>query len=413
MCCGCSSIGITITPQPTANLQGYVTYDNPYSTPLNGVVIQLINSLGNVVGMCTSGPNFANGSGNPGYYSFSNVPTGVYTMHISFNGAWGGVNATDALLIELHTANILLLTGLPLLAGNVNADLIVNATDALWVKLRTVGMVTMFPAGDWVFDHLPINVGPGINTYPISALCFGDVNMSYIPQGMKEGSFLNVIDDGVQNIPVNESFNYTVKSSKSAELGAMTLFLGYDQSRYEVQSVSTTLDGIKYKVDENRVAVAWSNTKPLTLNTNDPILTLQLKAKEAVSQPSQIFSVNSGSEVADATATVLENFDLKMSSVVTPNGSKDFYIYNYPNPFQNTTDIRYSIPEQGHVKLVITNMFGTVLSTLVDADQVAGTYELKVDPSVINLSSGVYLYKIVVDGVTTSFNKTSKMLFTR
>jgi hypothetical protein len=419
LCCGCTSIDITILAKNSANLQGYVTYANAnssYNLPLNGVVIQLLNSMGNVVGVSTTGPNFGNGLGTPGFYSFSNVPAGAYTMHITFNGTWGGVNATDALLIELYTVNPIghPLATLPLMAADVTADMVVNATDALWVKLRTVGMLTYFPAGDWVFNSGIINIpSVGITTYPIGALCFGDVNASYIPQGMKEGSSLNVIDDGIMNIPVNESFNYTVRSSKSAELGAMTLFFGYDQSRFEVQNVSTSLDGLKYKVDNNRIAVAWSNTKPLTLNSNDPILTLQLKAKEAISQPSQIFTINSGSEVADATAMVLDNFDLKMSSVVTPNGGKEFSIYNYPNPFQNTTDIVYTIPEQGHVKLVVTNMFGTVLSTLVDAEQVAGSYQVKVDPSVINLNSGVYLYKIVIDGVTTSYNKTSKMLFTR
>jgi len=339
---------------------------------------------------------------------------GTYTMHITYNGTWGGVNATDALLIELHTANIQLLTGLPKAAGDVNADMAVNATDALWVKLRTVGMVNAFPAGDWVFDNGVINItGSGILTYPIMALCFGDVNTSWIPQNMKEASSLNVIDDGIMNIPVDKLFNYTIKTSKSAELGALTLFLGYDQNRFEVQNVSTSVDGLKYKVDNSRIAVAWSNTNSLTLKGDDPILTLQLKAKEAISTPSQIFALNSGSEVADASANVLDNFNLKMSSVVTSTGGMDFSIYNYPNPFQNTTEIVYTIPEQGHVKLVVTNLFGTILSTLVDADQVAGSYQLKVDPTSINLSSGVYLYKIVVDGVTTSFNKTNKMLFTR
>jgi hypothetical protein len=58
-------------------------------------------------------------------------------------------------------------------------------------------------------------------------------------------------------------------------------------------------------------------------------------------------------------------------------------------------------------------MFGNIITMLVDADQSAGSYTVKVDPSLINMNSGVYLYKIVVDGVTTSFNKTNKMIFTR
>ena len=90
-----------------------------------------------------------------------------------------------------------------------------------------------------------------------------------------------------------------------------------------------------------------------------------------------------------------------------------FSIFNFPNPFQNTTDIVYTIPEQGHVKLVLTNLFGEELRTLADADQSAGSYTIRVNPVDDNLQAGVYLYKIKVDGVTTTYVKTNKMIFTR
>ena len=86
---------------------------------------------------------------------------------------------------------------------------------------------------------------------------------------------------------------------------------------------------------------------------------------------------------------------------------------NYPNPFRNTTQIVYTLPEQGHVKLTVTNMFGAVITTLVDAEQASGSYTLTVNPSDLNMKSGVYLYQIEVTGATNSYNKTGKMLFTR
>jgi hypothetical protein len=123
--------------------------------------------------------------------------------------------------------------------------------------------------------------------------------------------------------------------------------------------------------------------------------------------------VKSGSEFADATAVRYDNFELKMSDVVTENNPIGFSIINFPNPFRNTTDIVYMLPEQGHVKLVLTNLFGEELRTLVDADQSEGSHTIRVNPVDDNLMPGIYLYKIKVDGETTTFIKINKMIFTR
>jgi FlaG/FlaF family flagellin (archaellin) len=71
------------------------------------------------------------------------------------------------------------------------------------------------------------------------------------------------------------------------------------------------------------------------------------------------------------------------------------------------------LPEQGHVKLVLTNLFGEELRTLVDADQSEGSHTIRVNPVDDNLMPGIYLYKIKVDGETTTFIKINKMIFTR
>jgi hypothetical protein len=73
----------------------------------------------------------------------------------------------------------------------------------------------------------------------------------------------------------------------------------------------------------------------------------------------------------------------------------------------------YTLPEQARVKLVLTNMYGMTIRTLVDADQAAGSYTVRVNAINENLKPGVYLYKIEVNGGTASFNKTGKMMFTR
>ena len=77
---------------------------------------------------------------------------------------------------------------------------------------------------------------------------------------------------------------------------------------------------------------------------------------------------------------------------------------NYPNPFNPSTMIRYSVPKNGMVKLVVFDALGREVETLVNQSQQAGTYEASFDGSKLN--SGVYFYKLITDG----FTETKKML---
>lgn len=66
---------------------------------------------------------------------------------------------------------------------------------------------------------------------------------------------------------------------------------------------------------------------------------------------------------------------------------------NYPNPFNPTTKIRYSIEkEKLHVKLKIFDVLGREIAILVDEKQKSGEYEVEFDAK--NLASGIYFYQI-------------------
>jgi len=65
---------------------------------------------------------------------------------------------------------------------------------------------------------------------------------------------------------------------------------------------------------------------------------------------------------------------------------------NYPNPFNPATNINFSIPKSGHVKLVVYDMMGKIAAELVNGNYSAGTYKVDFDAS--QLSTGTYFYKI-------------------
>lgn len=68
---------------------------------------------------------------------------------------------------------------------------------------------------------------------------------------------------------------------------------------------------------------------------------------------------------------------------------------NYPNPFNPTTRISYSIPLDSKVTLLIYEITGEVVKSLVNEYQTAGIYTI--DFNAAGLSSGIYFYKITAN----------------
>ena len=65
---------------------------------------------------------------------------------------------------------------------------------------------------------------------------------------------------------------------------------------------------------------------------------------------------------------------------------------NYPNPFNPSTVIRYSVPEQAHIRLTVYDMLGRELIVLVNEQKGPGTYDVNWDAT--DFSSGMYLYRL-------------------
>ncbi|MDX2127974.1 MAG: T9SS type A sorting domain-containing protein [Chloroherpetonaceae bacterium] len=89
-------------------------------------------------------------------------------------------------------------------------------------------------------------------------------------------------------------------------------------------------------------------------------------------------------------------------------GPFDFTLeQNFPNPFNPTTIIKYSVKEPSVVVLKVYDLLGREVSTLVNERKEAGVFTVNVN--LAGNASGVYFYKIQAG----SFTKTLKMLLTK
>ncbi len=162
----------------THSINGYFYYNNLANTPMDNVKVVLkLNGTG-------IDSTF---TGETGFYQFTGVNNNTYSIAAYTSKPWGGVNATDALLVEHHFAGIEYLTvPVRITAADVNNSTAINGTDALKIKRRFIGLDSSFTRGNWTFEKLTGGnaiVVSGTNvTQNFYALCVGDVNGNYVPE---------------------------------------------------------------------------------------------------------------------------------------------------------------------------------------------------------------------------------------
>ena len=163
-----------------------------------------------------------------------------------------------------------------------------------------------------------------------------------------------------------------------------------------------------------------------TINTNPAFFTMPIKIKISTSvsdttvtrfnnaQSQQINIIVKGSPnylTFDPDNQILK--DINITDTADPTKPKFFYLeQNYPNPFNPVTKIKYTIPVQKNgfvpVKLVVYDLLGREIATLVNTKQATGTYEVSfpLNGNDNLLHSGVYFYSLTAG----DFRSTKKML---
>lgn len=145
-------------------------------------------------------------------------------------------------------------------------------------------------------------------------------------------------------------------------------------------------------VDSSRTVVAVNNVtsnNPFTLTAPGP----------------GVYTVNAGyknpSRKWDSTVVVVGITGIEDH----PSNPDEYKLYNnYPNPFNPTTVLSYSLPQSSFTTLKIYDVIGNEVAVLVNEMQTAGIHQVVFNA--VDLPSGVYFYSLQAG----SFNQTKKMI---
>jgi len=100
--------------------------------------------------------------------------------------------------------------------------------------------------------------------------------------------------------------------------------------------------------------------------------------------------------------------EIEIEVDITP---KEYTLYqNYPNPFNPVTKIKYALPFESNVKVMIYNVLGEVVEVLQNGVQLVGYYDIQWNAN--GYASGLYIYTInakSIDGKNT-YNSVKKMM---
>jgi len=100
--------------------------------------------------------------------------------------------------------------------------------------------------------------------------------------------------------------------------------------------------------------------------------------------------------------------ELQVEKDIKSINPTEYYLsQNYPNPFNPVTKISFDIPNDAKVKLIVYDLLGREIKSIVNNVLTTGRYTFEFDGS--NLASGVYFYRIEAG----DFKQVKKMMLVK
>jgi hypothetical protein len=332
------------------------------------------------------------GTGSPvsatqvNYSPFSN--TGAMNPiagDVSLNGQ---VQAFDASLILQWLVNSVTnpLNTIQQQVADVSGNGSVTAFDASLILQYVVGQVSIFPV-----DYQR-KAAPSTGLYKSATIASASISTGNVERG--DNVTVTVSGTGLKNV-----------------FGA-DIALTYNSTELKPVSVTTTglASGATMMSSMHDGVIRIELASASALNADGPLFQITFQAVEDVKghvQSPIAFTKFDVNEMDMKSQTL--NGEINITGKPTSFGLDQ----NYPNPFNPSTTISYQVPDDGlQVKIVVYNMTGQLVRTLVDANQRAGEYKVVWDGRSDNgqqVSTGLYFFRMRAN----NFVSVKKMLLVK
>lgn len=199
---------------------------------------------------------------------------------------------------------------------------------------------------------------------------------------------LDFYSDDFAVLETNAADTYVIFNSENLPSGS-----------YDVSAWWATSSGNSYETvfEINAGTNSYEVTKTQKLNGGQWNYLTEIELPEEGSIYIKVKSNSTGLVVADAIRLIYNGPVTGIENELVP--AKFILSQNYPNPFNPTTTIKYSLPVRAEnlqpVQLVVYDILGKQVATLVNENKSRGEYEVIFDAS--HLASGTYIYTLRVD----------------
>jgi len=377
---GCQGSDTVMVSSPLSFVQGRVRYLNAQASGIEGAEIIMKSASGLALDTAYS-------AGDGAYSMFTHLG-GPVTVGVQPNLPWKGgcINATDAMLIMKHFIQADTLSGLALLAADVDNSRYINTSDAMLVQKRYVGMISAFPAGSWVFGNAAVSLAPAmVMQADLEALQYGDVNGSYLPS-KDEQDYLAIGRPMDGEAWIGNGIPFF--SNEKGQVQAFSLALELPEDVIiKGARVPGHPDAIIFRQEGRILRMAWASIQPapagplFVLETDGPCpaLPASLRLLDAELAP------GAGED---------PGLSYRMPEGVAAHCSA------FPNPFREGVTLTPWLPEAGSGRLEILRSDGAVIHTRELSLPEGGTPLLL--PRSLFPSAGWYAYRLILPGTTLS-----------
>lgn len=385
------------------SIEGLVSYMNFNTTPLSNSTVFLKDEAGVNQDTTTSD--------STGFYQFQDIRTGVYILDGAVFHPWGGVNATDALIINRSAIQLVNLDAARSEIADVNASGTITATDALLALRRSLGLDNAFDAGDWyVIPDTVLVLGDSLLSQPVFGLCYGDVNKSYQPANVRMFRSVTPVYEGVSEISTQE-FIYPVYLVSPANLGAITLTISYPADQVAVTGITYKGKDMLYHDLGGVLRIGWQQTQGESFREKEMLLGIKMRNLDGVLAENTVQpTLVEPSELADPEANILWGSQVVMPKIhLTKSDPANFvFIGNYPNPCDQYTRFHYIAPAKGAVEIRIYNSLGELVKIVDAGKKDAGEHQIELGTA--DLATGVYQYAFTVRTSEKEFNASGRFI---